>query len=120
MADTIADVLDEALTLADGGEYRRGDIVINAYPGKGEDKVRIFKLVNTGQSFKKILVAGNLELTPPDTESMATVIEQGLLTEAERDQILAAVSDIAASGLKTDAPAVEHSTEGITDLLAAE
>lgn len=117
MADNISDVLDEALTLADGGTYRKADVFIRAYPNHGKDKVRIFKV---GADKKQILVAGNLELDPPDTESMETVISQKLLTVSQRDSILSFVSEWATAGLKTDAPVAEPSTEGITDLLASE
>ena len=115
MAENIADVLDEALTLADGSEYRRGDILIKAYPHLGDGKVRIFKVKNQGSGFLNILVAGNLELKPSDGDAVKQGIESKLITQTEIDQILSAVSDMAASGVKSRAPSVEGPDSPVSD-----
>lgn len=118
MAESINDALADALTLANGSKFQRGDIICQSYPHHGDDKVRIFKSKAASHGgFLQILVAGNLAIegAMTDKDSAKDSVKRGLLTKTEQSQILAKVSEMAASDLKTDAPLATVSESALPD-----
>ena len=101
MSEKLADVLDAARQLADGGEYRNGDIWIKSYPN---DKVRIHVV----QGKLGIMIAG--DALPSDKDDAKKVVTQGTISQAKVDAVLKAVSGFAGAEVKHPVPAVAQST----------
>ena len=97
MPEKLADVLDSARALADGGEYRDGDIWIKSYP---EGKVRVFVVQGT----LNIMIAG--DALPSDKTDAKRVVDEGTISQAKVDAVLKAVIEFAGAAVKPPVPAV--------------
>ena len=100
MSEKLADVLDSARVLADGREYRNGDIWVKSYP---ENKVRVFVV----QGKLNIMIAGDARAT--DKADAKRVVDEGTISQAKVDAVLKAVVGLAGVEVKPPAPAAAPS-----------
>ena len=96
MAEKIADVLDAARSLANGGEFIKGDLKVKAYPN---NKVRIF--IVPGGDGLNICIAGDVH--SDDTKAGAKAVQTSLITQGAMDAALKAVVQLAGDSVKPPA-----------------
>lgn len=95
MSEKLTDVLDSARMLANGGEYRNGDIWIKSYPN---DKVRVYVV----QGKLNIMIAGDAK--PSDKDDAKRVVADDTISQAKVEAVLKAVVGFAGAEVKPPAP----------------